>query len=112
MITEEKHREIAKELRSQARAWRNILPDICMSDRQLTDSIHMAFGLKDTEMPVHEALDMLADLIDRPTTTVYVDKNLLTRCTNCGYEIHLFIGAVMNYCPNCGELIIGECCQG
>ena len=35
-----------------------------MSDRQLTDRIHMAFGLKDTDMPVHEALDMPADLIE------------------------------------------------
>ena len=108
MITDEKHREIAKELRGQARAWRNILPDICMSDRQLTDSIHIAFGLKDTDMPVHEALDMLADLIDRPTTTVAVDKDLRTRCTNCGCEIRLFIGDNTNYCPRCGELILGE----
>lgn len=109
MITDEKHREIAKELRGQARAWRNILPDIRMSDRQLTDSIHMAFGLEDTDMPVHEALDMLADLIDRPTTTVVVDKDsVYGRCTNCGCAIKLFFGDDNNYCPHCGELIISE----
>nr|UWG22965.1 MAG: hypothetical protein [Bacteriophage sp.] len=44
MITDEKRRDAAKNLRDQAEAWRNILPDIRMSDRRLTDSIHMAFG--------------------------------------------------------------------
>ena len=97
MITDEMNREIAKELRGQARAWRNILPDIRMSDRKLTDSIHMAFGLKDTDMPVHEALDMLADIIDRPTTTVAVDKDsVFGRCTNCGCNIHLFFDTNTN----------------
>lgn len=35
MITDEKRREVAKELRDQAEAWRNIMPDIRMSDRRL-----------------------------------------------------------------------------
>lgn len=56
--------EFAKNLRDQAEAWRSIMPDIRMSDRRLTDSIHMAFGLNDNDMPVHQALDMLADLIE------------------------------------------------
>nr|UWI39370.1 MAG: hypothetical protein [Bacteriophage sp.] len=41
-----------------------MMPDILMSDRSLHDGIHMAFGLHDIHMPVHGALDMLADLID------------------------------------------------
>lgn len=64
MITDEKRREVAKELRDQAEAWRNIMPDIRMSDRRLTDSIRMAFGLNDRDTPVHEALGMLADIIE------------------------------------------------
>lgn len=35
-----------------------------MSDRRLTDSIHMAFGLNDKDTPVHKALGMLADIIE------------------------------------------------
>lgn len=35
-----------------------------MSDRRLTDSIHMAFGPNDRDTPVHEALGMLADIIE------------------------------------------------
>lgn len=66
MITDKERREIAKRLRDQAGAWRCMMPDIRMSDRRLTDSIHMAFGLDDIHAPVHEVLAMLADLIDCP----------------------------------------------
>ena len=64
MITDEKRREYVKHLRGQAEAWRNMMPGICMSDRRLTDSIHMAFGLDDIHAPVHEVLAKLADIID------------------------------------------------
>lgn len=63
MISDE-GREFAKNLRDQAEAWRSMMPGIRMSDRRLHDSIHLAFGLDDIDTPVHEALDMLADLID------------------------------------------------
>lgn len=66
MITDKERREIAKRLRDQAGAWRCMMPDIRMSDRRLTDSIHMAFGLDDIHAPVYEVLAMLADLIDCP----------------------------------------------
>lgn len=64
MITDWERREVAAELRDQAEARRNIMPDIRMSDRRLTDSIHMAFGPDDKDTPVHEALGMLADIIE------------------------------------------------
>ena len=53
-----------KHLRDQVEAWRNMMSDICISDRRLTDSIHMAFGLDNLDALVHETLDMLADIID------------------------------------------------
>lgn len=64
MITYEYRHEVAKNLRDQADAWRSMMPKIRMSDRHLHNSINMAFGLNDKDMPVHEALDMPADLID------------------------------------------------
>lgn len=64
MITDDERCEFAKNLRRQAGAWRDMMPDILMSDRSLHDSIHMAFGPHDIHMPVHEALDMLADPIE------------------------------------------------
>ena len=35
-----------------------------MSDHQFTESVLMAFGLDDMDMPVHEAFDKLADMFD------------------------------------------------
>lgn len=64
MIIDNECHEFAKNLRDQAEAWRSMMPNIRMSDRRLHDSIHLAFGLDDIDTPVHEALDMLADLID------------------------------------------------
>lgn len=45
-------------------ARRNMMPSICMSDRRLTDSIHLAFGLDDIRATVHEVLVKLADMVD------------------------------------------------
>lgn len=64
MFTNGERREFAKNLRDQASAWRSMMPGIRMSDRRLHDSIHLALGLNDIDTPVHEALYMLADLID------------------------------------------------
>lgn len=72
MTSDDDRRKFVKHLRDQAEAWRNMMPDIRMSDRRLTDSIHMAFGLDDVNTPVYKALGMLADLID---------------CPNCGAEV-------------------------
>ena len=64
MTSDKQRREYVKHLRDQAEAWRNMMPDICMSDRRLTDSIHLAFGLEDIHAPVHEVLAKLADMVD------------------------------------------------
>lgn len=94
-ISDEQRRERAKNLRDQAEAWRSLMPDIRMSDRRLTDSIHMAFGLDDVDITVHEALDMLADLIDPPITTRI--------CEKCGGEWPSDI--MFECCPYCGAAI-------
>ena len=72
MVSDKQRREYAKHLRGQAEAWRNMMPGIRMSDRRLTDSIHLAFGLDDIHAPVHEVLAKLADMVD---------------CTGCEVEV-------------------------
>ena len=108
MTSDGERREMVKHLRGQAEAWRNLMPDIRMSDRRLTDSIHMAFGLNDTNITVHEALDMLADLIDSPTCTMTYkpewsnDELYPTdayQCSNCGFVVN---EGITEYCPSCG----------
>lgn len=97
-ISDEQRRERAKNLRDQAEAWRSLMPDIRMSDRRLVDSIHMAFGLDDVDITVHEALDMLADLIDPPITTCI--------CEKCGGEWPSDI--MFERCPYCGVAITDD----
>lgn len=88
MFTNDERREAAKNLRDQALAWRSMMPGIRMSDRRLHDSIHLAFGLDDIDTPVHEALDMLADLIDRPTCHNVADYTKESfKCSECGCRV-------------------------
>ena len=115
MITDEERNEIVKHLRGQAEAWRSMMPDIRMSDRRLTDSIHMAFGIDDVDATVHEALDTLADLIDRGECKNVYDGSVQDSCDNgfkcsvCGCKVedeeHYRVSGVWNYCPKCGRVV-------
>lgn len=88
MTTDKKRRKMAKNLRDQAKAWRLMMPDIRMSDRRLTDSIHMAFGIDDIDATVYETLGTLADLIDRPGCRNVADLEKESfRCSRCGCRV-------------------------
>lgn len=109
MTTDKKRRKMAKNLRDQAKAWRLMMPDIRMSDRRLTDSIHMAFGIDDIDATVYETLGTLADLIDRPTcrlelTAVETHGNTKVKiyeCSECGRSCEEIYGKYER-CPHCG----------
>lgn len=67
---------IAERLRCQAETWRGYLPDDTlwdMSDHQFTESVLVAFGLDDLEMPVYEAFEKLADMFDAVAKTEKVN---------------------------------------
>lgn len=49
-------------------------------------------------------LDELADLIDRPTTTLTEDEDGRTCCANCGCTALYMSDAV--YCPDCGAEVV------
>lgn len=71
---------IAERLRGQAETWRGYLPDDTlwdMSDHQFTESVLMAFGLDDMEMPVYEAFEKLADMFDAVARAAKVDTEAL-----------------------------------
>ncbi len=71
---------IAERLRGQAETWRGYLPDDTlwdMSDHQFTESVLMAFGLDDLEMPVYEAFEKLADTFDAVAKAAKVDTDSL-----------------------------------
>lgn len=114
---------IAERLRGQAETWRGYLPDDTlwdMSDHQFTESVLMAFGLDDMDMPVHEAFDKLADMfdavakaakvdtdmIDRPTCHLIEDQDGRTACSECGCTALYMIDAT--YCPDCVAVITDD----
>lgn len=71
---------IAERLRGQAETWRGYLPDDTlwdMSDHQFTESVLMAFGLDDLDMPVHGAFDKLADMFAAVAKAAKVDTDVL-----------------------------------
>ena len=51
-------------------------------------------------------LDRLADLIDRPTTTLTEDEDGRICCANCGCTALYMSDAV--YCPDCGAVVTEE----
>ena len=112
MITDEERNEIVKHMRGQAEAWRLMMPDIRMSDRRLTDSIHIAFGIDDIDATVYETLGALADLIDRPTcrlelTAVETHGNVKVKvyeCSECGRTCEEIYGKYER-CPHCGAVV-------
>ena len=116
MITDEERRKIAEKLRDQAEAWRVMMPDIRMSDRRLTDSIHMAFGIDDIDTTVHETLGALADLIDRGECKNVYDGSVQDSCDNgfqcsvCGCKVedaeHYYVSGTWNFCPKCGRVVL------
>ena len=68
---------IAERLRGQAETWRGYLPDDTlwgMSDHLFTESVLVAFGLDDLDMPVCEAFEKLADMFDAITKSEEVDE--------------------------------------
>lgn len=71
---------IAERLHGQAETWRGYLPDDTlwdMSDHQFTESVLMAFGLDDLDMPVCEAFEKLADTFDAFAKAAKADVDAL-----------------------------------
>lgn len=58
----------------------------------------------DLSKPPSMLFDRLADLIDRPTTTLIEDEDGRTRCANCGCTALYMSDAA--YCPDCGAEVV------
>lgn len=109
---------IAERLRGQAETWRGYLPGDTlydMSDHQFTESVLIACGLGDLEIPVYEAFEKLADMFDRPTCAIvdsYMGDNLESveetshHVLSCG---HIAYGDDdPMFCPVCGAAVTDD----
>lgn len=96
-ISNEERREVAARMRER----------ICRNHRAVWDvvlelSYIDVFG--DRFRMNKEFTLFLADLIDRPTTTLAEDEEGRTCCANCGC-VALYMSEA-TYCPNCGAEVV------
>lgn len=115
-INDEKRREVASKLRSEAEGWRDLFPDATPEGEGIDAAIMFDLirfvGLDDLS-PVHAIYARLADLIDRPTckmvecTIDHGSHSWGMRCTACGKEFeHMKPSYWWHNCPNCGADVI------
>ena len=53
-----------------------------------------------------QAFDRLADLIDRPTASIHVNKHGRAYCTNCGCDDWCLADDNAHFCPQCGAEVV------
>lgn len=119
MISDEKRREVAQELRE--------LRHTTYYREEVVENIRDVISIADPVNTFREPEDvykLLADLIDRPTCHD-VGGGYEFRCSACGCVIHIFrdggfgeddsamtVGGdslyVPHYCPNCGAEVVEE----
>lgn len=106
MITDEKRRERAKNLRDMISARNYGIPGTFGSFVDVDDLLSKLLDRRayDSEKAINavEALD-IADLIDRPTCHLIEDEDGRPACSECGYAA-LYLSDVA-YCPVCGSMI-------
>lgn len=109
MITDEKRRERAKNLRDMISARKYGIPGMFGSFVDVDDLLSELLDRRayDSEKAINavEALD-IADLIDRPTCHLIEDEDGRTACSECGCTALCLSGAA--YCPDCGGVIVGD----
>lgn len=99
-ISDEERRRAAAELREASTgAYRHVdVLDV------IAGSIGVDIAGKFSYEAEKEIYAALADLIDRPTTTLTEDEDGRTCCANCGCTALYMSDAV--YCPDCGAEVV------
>ena len=107
MITDKQRRDIAQKLRDAATE--------CYNYGVLESDVLNILGVYATDSACLVSSDSImdvADLIDRPTTTVTVasgddDSDLCIKCNSCcrGWHISKY-GKSFTYCPECGAEVV------
>lgn len=97
MISDEERRNMASSLRH----------DAAYDEGSLSEWLRRLqfIVLDDDDFPnPREVFYCLADLIDRPTTTLTEDEDGRTCCANCGCAALYMSDAA--YCPDCGAEVV------
>lgn len=110
MISDEKRREVAQELRRQAAYCDGSLAEWW---QRLQDTVTVEVDFADPKATFRA----IADLIDCPTCENVYDENECGACRNgfecsvCGVTVEdcegYYVYGTWNYCPSCGAEVIG-----
>lgn len=102
-ISDEERRRVAQNLRNS----RYLLKPV-PSGKQVMSMTRAASELELAHKGNYlnqSGFERLADLIDRPTTTLTEDEDGRTCCANCGC-VALYMSEAA-YCPDCGAEVVG-----
>lgn len=102
-ISDEERRRVAQNLRNS----RYLLKPV-PSGKQVMSMTRAASELElahEGNYLNQSGFERLADLIDRPTTTLTEDEDGRTCCANCGC-VALYMSEAA-YCPDCGAEVVG-----
>lgn len=96
-ISDDERREVAAKLR-ESREFISCLPKTTPEQNAL-DTFELILACAGYEKG--NLFDHLADLIDRPTARIDVNKHGRAYCTNCGCDDWCLADG-SHFCPNCG----------
>lgn len=116
MISDEKRREVARKLRLQLyfmrenEKWyaRDGDPVECgnRTYRNIAYSVIEYGNLIDGNYC--DIVERLIDLIDRPTTSIDVNKHGRAYCISCGCDDWCLADGDAHYCPKCGAEVVDD----
>ena len=111
MTSDEERREVAKRLRRELdymrerRAWyRSNVDAVECGNTAYRNIAASAIPYGNIGSDYIGVVEHLADLIDRPTTTLTEDEDGRTCCANCGCAALYMSDAT--YCPDCGARVV------
>lgn len=103
MIDDNERREVAARLR-ESREFISSLPKTT-PEKNVFDTFELILACIGYE--AGNLFDYLADLIDRPTARIDVNKHGRAYCTNCGCDDWCLADG-SHFCPNCGVKVVDD----
>ncbi|WP_294421251.1 hypothetical protein [uncultured Senegalimassilia sp.] len=103
MISDQERREVAAKLRGLDEHIDGV-PSL------LSPRVHNAMALSAIRAVVGKGdiFHLLADLIDRPTTYVDVNRHGRACCANCGCDDWCLADDNARFCPQCGAKVVDK----
>lgn len=108
-VSNEERREVAQRMRHEItfmrinREWYESEDDaVECGNRAFRDIAHSAIPYSNIHCDYITIVERLADLIDRPTTHVDVNKHGRACCANCGCDDRCLADDSAHFCPQCG----------